>query len=68
MRHGDTFMLKDEKGKSVLWAITNPAEETPTAIIRARPVLDNFGLLGPEQHFSKGILTEALKNELASTG
>ncbi len=66
MRHGDQFLLKDAEGKSILWTVTNPPEDTPTAIIMARPVLNNFGKLGGQRYFNKGILTEALKDELES--
>lgn len=64
MRHGSTFLLKDSDGKSILWTVTNPADDTPTALISARPVLDNYGRLGGEEYFNMGILTEALKDEL----
>lgn len=52
MRHGNTFTALDAQAHSYkTWVVTNPIEETPEVILRARPILNEHGILGPESFF-----------------
>ena len=60
MRHGDKFRLW-RFGALEDWVVTTPEEVTPVAVVHARRVLAQDGLLGPEAVFSLELLRAELE-------